>query len=197
MSNVVIFGINGFIGSAAADHFLNKGHHVIGLVRDLNNKSRPDILDRCSIIRGDVLDKELVRAIISKYEADYILHLACQPIVRICDNDPYTAYMTNVVGTLNVLEAVRTVKKPPKKMVAISPDKAYGPTSVLPYTEESPLNVADTYCTSKSCQDMIIRSYANTYNLPVVCVRAGNIYGPARSQRIPTSKIKPACVFSS
>jgi CDP-glucose 4,6-dehydratase len=178
MSNILITGINGFLGSATAKYFLNKGHHIIGLVRDRNLKTRPEILERCSIIQGDILDKQLIMSTISKYEAEYILHLACQPIVRICDNDPYTAYTTNIVGTLNVLEAVRTLKKPPKKVVAISSDKAYGPQTELPYKEDSPLVTADSYCTSKSCQDMIIRSYAKTYNLPIVCVRAGNIYGP-------------------
>jgi CDP-glucose 4,6-dehydratase len=175
--NILITGINGFLGTATAKHFLNQGHHIVGLVRDLNMKSQKDVQDKCSIVRGDILDKELVRSIFAKYEIDYVLHLAACPIVRICNNDPYTAYMTNIVGTLNVLEAARSLKRSPEKIICITSDKAFGPHSKLPYTEDSELVVSDSYCTSKACQDQISRSYANTYGLPIITVRAGNLYG--------------------
>jgi len=191
--NLAIFGINGFVGSAAAQYFLSKGHHVIGLVKDINRKTRPEIQKQCSIIQGDIRDKDAVQYLMSKYEVDHVLHLAAQPIVRICNNDPYTAYMTNVVGTLNVLEAARTLKKPPEKIIVMTSDKAYGPCETLPYKETTPLVVADTYCTSKACQDMVARSYAMTYDLPVMIVRAGNLYGPGDlnvSRLIPNSIIR-------
>lgn len=189
----MISGINGFVGSAAARYFHSQGYHVVGLVKDTNMKTQWDIHSYCSIVRGDILDKDLIQCMLSKYEVDYILHLAAQPIVRICDNDPYSAYMTNVVGTLNILEAVRTLKKRPKKIIVMTSDKAYGPHEQLPYKEEAPLVVADSYCTSKACQDMIARSFAHTYNLPIVVVRAGNLYGPGDlnlSRLIPSSIIK-------
>lgn len=191
--NVLITGINGFLGTCCARKLLEEGAHVIGIVMDYNKKSRPATLDKCSIINGDIRNKDLVQYTVSKYEADYILHLAAQPIVRICDADPYTAYMTNVVGTLNILEAVRTVKRRPSKVIVISSDKAYGPHAKLPYTEDSELVVADTYCTSKACEDMVARSYAKTYDLPIVVVRAGNLYGPGdlnTSRLIPRSIIR-------
>jgi len=191
--NVFITGINGFVGSVCAEKFLEEGAHVIGLVKDRNRKSRPEILDRCSIIYGDVRDKEVFPYILSKYEVDYVLHLAAQPIVRICNDDPYTAYMTNVVGTLNVLEAVRTIKRKPAKVIIQVSDKAYGPHANLPYTEDSELVAADTYCTSKACQDLVARSYAMTYDLPALVVRAGNLYGPGdmnTSRLIPRSIIR-------
>ena len=92
--NVLITGINGFLGTRFAKMFLDEGAHVIGIVRDMNRKSQRQVLDRCSIVHGDIRDKELVQYALSKYEAQYVLHLAAQPIVRICNNDPYTAYMT-------------------------------------------------------------------------------------------------------
>jgi CDP-glucose 4,6-dehydratase len=140
-------------------------------------KSQLEIQKRCSIVRGDILDRELLQATMSKYEVNYVIHLAAQPIVRICNNDPYSAYMTNIVGTLNVLEAARCLKKSPEKIIVMTSDKAYGPHAVLPYKETAPLMVADTYCTSKACQDMIAQSYAKTYGLPICVVRAGNLYG--------------------
>lgn len=190
--SIFITGINGFVGTATAKHFLDQGFHVVGLVRDLNYKSDNTTLDRCSIVKGDILDKELMRSVLSKYEVDYVLHLAAQPIVRICDSDPYTAYMTNIVGTLNLLEGIRTLKTKPKKVIVMTSDKAYGPAP-LPYTEDTELVVADSYCTSKACQDLVSRSYAMTYDLPVLVVRAGNIYGPGDlnfSRLIPSNTIR-------
>lgn len=192
MRNILITGINGFLGSQCARYFHNKGYHVVGLVRDINIKTQPDIHKFCSIVRGDVLDKNLVQSVMSKYEIQDILHLAAQPIVRICNEDPYSAYMTNVVGTLNVLESARLFKKI-EKIIVISSDKAYGPAEKLPYREDSPLTIADSYCTSKACQDQIARSYAITYKMPIVTVRAGNLYGPGDmnlSRLIPGSILK-------
>ena len=196
MKNILITGANGFVGSACAAHFLEKGYHVVALVKDRNHKTRPEILEKCSVVYGDILDKQLIQTILSKYEIDLVLHLAAQPIVRICNNDPYSAYMTNVVGTLNLLEAIRCLKRPPEKIICISSDKAFGPTNKLPYKEDSELVVADSYCTSKACQDMISRSYGLTYNLPVITVRAGNIYGAGdlnKSRLIPSSINKLLC----
>ena len=191
--NVFITGINGFLGSVCAENFLKEGAHVVGLVKDLNKKTKHSVLDRCSVVYGDVRDKEVFPYILSKYEIDYVLHLAAQPIVKICDSDPYTAYMTNIVGTLNLLEATRNLRRRPEKLIVITSDKAYGPAASLPYTEDSELVVADSYCTSKACQDMVTRSYANTYNLPIITVRAGNLYGPGdmnTSRLIPRSIIR-------
>lgn len=191
--NVLITGINGFLGSTCAKKFLEEKAHVIGVVNDYNKKSKRHLLDKCSIVQGDIRNIDVVKYTLSKYEVDYVLHLAAQPIVRICDNDPYNAYTTNIIGTLNILESIRSLKNRPSRVVVITSDKAYGPHSKLPYTEDSELVVADSYCTSKACQDMITRSYANTYNLPVVVVRAGNLYGPGdlnTSRLIPRSIIR-------
>jgi CDP-glucose 4,6-dehydratase len=177
MKNILITGINGFVGTAAAKTFHEQGFHVVGLVRDINFKSNLDIHKFCSIVRGDILDKDLLSSILSKYEISHILHLAAQPIVRICNSDPYSAYMTNMVGTLNLLESIRTINRKLEKVIIMTSDKAYGPHTVLPYREDFELKVADSYCTSKACQDMVSRSYAQTYDLPVTVVRAGNIYG--------------------
>lgn len=190
---IFITGINGFVGSNAAEYFLDKGYHVVGLVRDANIKTRKEILSRCSVVYGSILDKELVREVISKYEVDYVLHLASQAIVSICDNDPYSAYNTNIVGALNVLEAIRVLKNKPEKVIVFTSDKYYGFGNKVPYKEDYPPMLGDTYCTSKTCQDMIALSYAHTYNLPIITVRSGNIYGPHDmnfSRLIPKNTLK-------
>ena len=177
-SNLLITGANGFVGTAAVNHFLNRGAHVVALVKDINRKTLlPSASSNFSIARGDILDRDSVRTILNHYEIDYVLHLAAESIVKICDSDPYSAYTTNVVGTLNVLEEARTSKRRPKKIIVMTSDKAYGPAEV-PYKEDTPPVVGDSYATSKTCQDFLSRSYAKTYGLPVVVARASNIYGP-------------------
>lgn len=191
--NIFLDGANGFVGTAACKFFTEQGHHVIAYVKDTNIKTNWDVQKNCSVVRGDICNREQVQYALSKYEADWVLHLAAQPIVRICDNDPYTAYMTNIMGTVTVLDACRCLKKQPERIIVMTSDKAYGPHKVLPYKEDAPLVAADTYCTSKACQDMIARSYANTYKLPAMVVRAGNLYGPgdlSTSRLIPNSILK-------
>jgi len=191
--NVFITGINGFIGSGVADYFLSQNANVVGLVRDVNDKTNKSVLDRCSIVYGDILNRNLIQNIISKYEVDYVLHFASQAIVSICHNDPYSAYMTNLNGLLNILEACRSIEKSPEKIIVMVSDKYYGKTTELPYNEETHPVVADTYCTSKICQDFIALSYGKTYDLPIVTVRSANIYGPGDwnlSRLIPKNIIK-------
>ncbi len=190
-TNVFITGCQGFVGTAIAKDLMAKGAHVIALVKDQNRKSFLKAGGNLSIVYGDIRDREVIRYCLSKYEADYVIHLAAQPIVRICHNDPHTAYMTNVIGTLNLVEEIRCLVKKPKKVVCISSDKAYGPAPV-PYTEETPYAVFDSYCTSKLCADAIGLSYARTYDLPIVMVRAGNIYGPGD---LNTSRLVPRSIL--
>jgi CDP-glucose 4,6-dehydratase len=176
---IFITGIGGFVGKSTAQFFLEKGAHVVGLVRDYSINYDSNILSKCSLVVGDLKDRDVLRDTLSNYEVDYVLHLASQAIVKICDSDPYSAYETNVMGTVNLLDACRVLKDAPKKILCMVSDKYYATSSVLPYHEdESHPEVGDTYCCSKTCQDFIARSYAKTYGLPVIVIRSCNIYGP-------------------
>lgn len=174
---VMITGANGFVGTALTKKLLDEGYHVVAFVRDKNIKTYLTPHPRLSFYQGDITARDDLRTCLSKHEVDYVFHLASQPIVRICHSDPYSAYMTNVVGTLNLLEAVRNLKRKPEKVVVLTSDKAYGPAPV-PYFEDTPPKVGDSYATSKICQDYISLSYGRTYDLPIVVARASNIYGP-------------------
>lgn len=190
---VFITGVAGLAGSTSAKHFLEQGAHVVGLVKDKNKKSyNLPTNDNLSIVQGDIRDKDCLQYCLSKYEVDYVLHLASQPIVRICHNDPYTAYTTNVMGVINLFEACKALKSFPKKVVVMTSDKSYGPAPV-PYHEDTPYAIFDSYTTSKICQDAVSLSYARTYGYPIVVVRAGNLYGPGDlnlSRLIPRSVLK-------
>jgi len=106
--------------------------------------------------------------------------------------DPVTCWETNVMGTVNVLEAARAAKHV-RKVVVASTDKAYGTHADLPYIETMALLPSDPYGTSKACTDLIARSYADTYSMDISVVRSGNVFGPGdlnRSRLIPGSILK-------
>jgi CDP-glucose 4,6-dehydratase len=190
--NVLITGIQGFVGSNLALHELSKGNHVVGIVRDNNHKTREDILSKCSIIRGDITDLSIVDHAVGYYEIDTVYHLAANSIVKVGMADPVSNYNINVGGTVNVLDSVRRIR-PGANIVVSSSDKAYGNHDVLPYTEDMKLNPGCPYSTSKSCTDLISQSFAMSYNLNINTVRCSNIYGPGdmnTSRLIPNSILR-------
>jgi len=192
MENILITGVNGFIGSALAARLLSQGKRIVGLVRDRNYKSRRDILDRISVAYGDLSDINAVRYAVTKYEVDTIFHLGAIAVLRMGIIDPVTCWETNIMGTVHVLEAARAAKHV-RKVVVASSDKAYGTHTNLPYVEDMALLPSDPYGTSKACTDLIARSYADTYGMDISVVRSGNVFGPGdlnRSRLIPGSILK-------
>lgn len=192
MQNILITGANGFVGAAVVDRLLRMNKTVVGLIRDKNYKSRRDILENISVVHGDLRDYETVRYAVSKYEIDTIFHIGAITILKMATYDPKTCFQTNIMGTVNVLEAARECKHVSKVVVASS-DKAYGNHDVLPYKEDYALLASDPYSTSKSCTDLLTQSYHYTYGLDTSIVRSGNIFGPGdlnKSRIIPGSILR-------
>lgn len=191
MANVLITGINGFVGSNLALDQLARGHHVVGIVKDRNRKTRPTILERCSIVYGDVCDQGIVDNTVSHYEVDTVFHLAANSIVKMGVQDPVSNFRVNVMGTVHVLDSVRRIN-PSAKVVVASSDKAYGDHDVLPYVESMKLVPGCPYSTSKSCTDMVSQCFAKTYGLNVNTIRCSNIYGPGDMN---TSRLVPNSIL--
>jgi CDP-glucose 4,6-dehydratase len=190
--SILITGIQGFVGSNLALNEISKGNHVVGVVRDRNHKTRQDVLDRCSILSGDITDASLIDRAVGYYEIDTVFHLAANAIVKVGMSDPVSNYKTNIMGTVNVLDSVRRIA-PNAKVVVASSDKAYGDHKEMPYHEDMKLNPGCPYSTSKSCTDMISQSYAASYGMDVNTVRCSNIYGPGdmnTSRLIPNSILR-------
>lgn len=192
MKNVLVTGANGFVGAALCDRLLKMDKTVVGLIRDRNFKSRRDVIDNISVVYGDIRDYDVVRYAVSKYEIDTIFHVGAITILKMATYDPKTCFQTNVMGTVNVLEAARECGHVTKVVVASS-DKAYGNHQILPYREDFSLLASDPYSTSKSCTDLLAQCYSYTYKLDTSVVRSGNIFGPGdlnKSRIIPGSILR-------
>ena len=179
--NKVIFitGANGFLGSHLVKRALAYNARVIVLIKEDIRSSLFEIEDlrsKSRIYRGDLSDSKLVNKIFKNNKIDVCFHIAAQAIVGIANNSPLGTFKTNIEGTWNILEAARVFGV--KAMVVASSDKAYGEHKKLPYREEAALLALHPYDASKSCADILSRTYAHTYKLPVAVTRCANIYGP-------------------
>ena len=180
---VLITGIGGFVAFSIASKLVELGADVTGTIKDFNSLAKlkmemsPDIVNKINYTTGDICDYKFLRRTVNKYEVDVCFHLAAMSTVRICSRDPMVAFETNVKGTWNVLEACRTGKTV-KSIIVASTDKCYGIPESLPYKEGDILNGLATYDASKACADIVARSFAYNYNMPVTATRCCNIYGP-------------------
>src|SRR6202022_2080456 len=125
---------------------------------------RSGLARRVKLVRGDVRDLALLERVLGEYEIATVMHLAAQTIVGIANRNPISTFETNVAGTWTLLEAAR--RSPTvEQIVLASSDKAYGDQEKLPYDEASPLQGRHPYDVSKSCADLIARTYAVSYGL--------------------------------
>lgn len=185
-TNVLITGINGFIGGNLAKGLLAQGANVFGLLRNQKQDTLlyfDGLAAKTTLIEGDLCDQELLARIISEENIHCIYHLAAQVEVGVGASNPRLTFETNIRGTYTVLEAVRRFPQTVKAVVVASSDKAYGSygRDKMPYKENYPLKPRYPYDTSKACADMIAQAYAcELYKLPIVVTRFCNIYGPGQ-----------------
>jgi CDP-glucose 4,6-dehydratase len=125
------------------------------------------------LAEGDLRDADSVTAAVAG--CDSVFHLAAQTIVGVARESPLETLEVNVRGAWNVFEACR--EHGTSRVVFASSDKAYGSSPELPYREDFPLRAAYPYDASKAAADIIARSYANAYGLPLAVTRFANIYG--------------------
>jgi len=176
---VFITGCTGLLGSWLTQSLIERGANVVGLIRDNTPNSFffQSGLEKCiTIVRGEIEDYALIERVVNEYEIESVFHLGAQTIVTIANRSPIATFRSNIQGTWNILEACRQVSTV-KRIVVASSDKAYGDQKHLPYDEDSPLEGRHPYDVSKSCSDLICRSYFETYNLPVCVTRCGNLFG--------------------
>jgi len=176
---VFVTGATGMLGGWLVHRLHAKGASVVCLNRDWVPRCelvRTGLIEKLSVVRGDVEDLDLLERTLGEYEIDTVFHLAAQTIVTIANRNPISTFESNVRGTWNVLEACR--RSPlVRALVLASSDKAYGSQPTLPYSEDMPLQGQHPYDVSKSCADLISQSYAKTFQMPIAITRCGNFYG--------------------
>ena len=176
----LVTGAQGFIGSWLAERLLDEGARVVVPRRDFVPESRfrtEGVEERCTVVQADLEELGGLVRVVNEHDVDAVFHLAAQTIVGTANRSPLSTFEANVRGTYNLLEACRTAGRPVGRVVVASSDKAYGSHEELPYREDFPLQPVFPYDVSKACTDMIARSYAFTYDMPVAVTRFANIYG--------------------
>jgi CDP-glucose 4,6-dehydratase len=176
---VLVTGHEGFLGSNLTRTLVEKGAKVYGIDKVLN---RPrSILDgirrKFTSSACDISRRKPLRRVFEKFQPRYVFHLAAQAIVQKANHDPLEAFKSNIQGTWNLLETARE-QEGVEAIIVASSDKAYGSHDRLPYHENYSLQGDHPYDVSKSCTDLLCRTYHHTYGVPVGITRCGNIYGP-------------------
>lgn len=197
---VFVTGHTGFKGTWLCHTLAEAGAQVTGYA--LPAPTQPNLFelsgleDRIHSVIGDVRDREELAAAFHQAQPEVVLHLAAQPIVRTSYEDPVYTYETNVMGTVNLLECVRTAETPVQSVVNITTDKVYlNREWCWGYREDEPLDGYDPYSNSKSCSELVTHSYINSFfknqGIPVSTARAGNVIGGGDFAR---DRIVPDCV---
>ncbi|MBI2011667.1 UDP-glucose 4-epimerase GalE [Candidatus Daviesbacteria bacterium] len=181
---ILITGGAGFIGSHVAKILLDLGHQVI--VYDNLSKSSQDNLDkRALFIKGDIKDRELLKKTL--LGIDWVIHLASLIEVNESVKKPVLYADNNVLGTVELLEAMREVGV--KKIIFSSSACVYGTPKTLPLTEASPLQPDNPYGASKVAVEAFLRTYHILHHFDVTILRYFNPYGPGENHQPETHAI--------
>lgn len=189
--NALVTGAGGFIGSHLVNRLVDRGCHVRAL---LHYNSRGDhgnlglldaaVKNKVEIVLGDVRDPHAMQSIVDG--CDVVFHLAALIGIPYSYVAPASYVSTNVVGTLNVLEACK--KHRVARLIHTSTSECYGTAIYTPIDEKHPLQAQSPYSASKIGADKLAESYHRSFDLPVSILRPFNTYGPRQSNRaiIPT-----------
>ncbi|MCX6645422.1 MAG: GDP-mannose 4,6-dehydratase [bacterium] len=187
----LITGITGFVGSHLAEHLLSLNYEVFGSVRWRSKRDNIAHLEKQRVIKlfeTDIKDPLSVRKTVADCLPDEIYHLAAQSFVPTSWAAPAETLDTNILGQLNILEAVREVV-PDAKVHVVGSSEEYGLVhpDECPMTEDQPLRPLSPYGVSKVGQDLLGWQFFQSYRLHVVRTRAFNHTGPRRGEVFVTS----------
>jgi len=188
---VLVTGAGGFIASHLVEQLVSEGAQVRAFVR-YNSRNEvgllrllpPEVFAQLEVVHGDLRDVEAVRA--ASKNVDTIFHLGALIAIPYSYLHPREVIETNIMGTLNVLTAMRDLGL--RRMVHTSTSEVYGTARYTPIDEAHPLQGQSPYSASKIGADKIVESFYRSFNVPVVTLRPFNTFGPRQSARavIPT-----------
>ena len=189
MKKILITGGAGFIGSHVVRLFVNKYsdyqiHNLDALTYagNLENLKDIDQAPNYRFIKGDINDLESMMTLFDKEQYDGVIHLAAESHVDRSITDPLAFVRTNVIGTVNLLNAAKAIwkgKEEGKRFYHISTDEVYGTLGDTGlFMETTPYDPNSPYSASKAASDHFVRAYGETYHLPFVITNCSNNYGP-------------------
>jgi len=189
MTRLLITGITGFVGSHLAEFALARGVAVSGSCRWRSKTENIDhIRDRIELIDCDIRDLSSVQNLLDHSVPDYIVHLAAQSFVAASWQAPAETLSTNIIGQVNLLEALRA-RRAHARCLIIGSSEEYGSVEQdeLPIRETNPLRPLSPYAVSKVTQDLMGYQYFKSYGLSLIRTRAFNHEGPRRGDVFVTS----------
>jgi len=189
MTRLLITGITGFVGSHLAVFALARGVAVSGSCRWRSKTENIDhIRDRIELIDCDIRDLSSVQNLLDHSVPDYIVHLAAQSFVAASWQAPAETLSTNIIGQVNLLEALRA-RRAHARCLIIGSSEEYGSVEQyeLPIRETNPLRPLSPYAVSKVTQDLMGYQYFKSYGLSLIRTRAFNHEGPRRGDVFVTS----------
>lgn len=176
-----VTGATGMVGSALVRRLLLRGDEVVVLVRDHDPQSeliRSGTLNKVAVVNGALEDVTTLERALAQHLPDVVFHLGAQTQVGAAVRQPLDNFEANVRGTWNLLEACRRQSSGLRAVVVASTDKAYGDHGGVAYSEDMGLDGKYPYDASKVAAEIVVKSYRETYGLPLVTARCGNIFGP-------------------
>ncbi|MDR3011463.1 MAG: dTDP-glucose 4,6-dehydratase [Sphingobacterium sp.] len=200
---IIITGGAGFIGSHVVREFVLKypEYHIVNLdaltyAGNLANLRDIEHLPNYTFVKVDITDAEKVLSTFKEYQPDGVIHLAAESHVDRSITDPLAFVMTNVIGTVNLLNSVKVIWKgnlEGKRFHHVSTDEVYGTLGETGlFTEETSYDPHSPYSASKASSDHFVRAYHDTYGLPVVLTNCSNNYGPNHFPE----KLIPLCIHN-
>jgi dTDP-glucose 4,6-dehydratase len=185
-ARVVVTGAGGFIGSHLCEALVVSGAKVRAFTH-YNSRNEPgllryvndEILRSMEVVGGDLRDPECCQKVVAG--CDYVFHLGALISIPFSYHYPREVIKTNVIGTLNILEACR--KGPVRRLLHTSTSEVYGSALRVPMDENHPLQGQSPYSASKIGADKLVESYVCSFGVPAVTIRPFNTYGPRQSNR--------------
>jgi GDP-4-dehydro-6-deoxy-D-mannose reductase len=189
MQTAFITGIGGFGGSHLADLLISLGWQVAGSLSPNSNRGNIAHLDReIKIVECDMRDRELLLAVIAQLTPDAIFHLAARTAERDTRTNPQLAFDVTAIGTVNLLDAVRSAGLARTRVLIAGSSAEYGRVeSDDPIDEDHSLSPVTTYGVTKIAQSMVALQYHLAYDMPIVRTRAFNHTGPRQAEQFSTA----------
>jgi GDP-4-dehydro-6-deoxy-D-mannose reductase len=188
-NTALVTGAEGFIGSHLVSFLQAKNWNVIGSY--LTAKASFPVEPNLQFVQCDLRNGQRVFQVISEYEPTHIFHLGAQSLPTVSWSDPMQTFEANVMGSLNLFQAVRYMKRPAVVVSACS-SAEYGhvPPSAIPVKEDQPLHPLHPYGISKVCLDLLAREYFLDYGIPAVNLRLFNTTGPGKTSDAPSDFVR-------